>query len=348
MAITASEKDIENVRDYNAKLAATQQKADAAVLKAGKGQQDKGFGTGLEGVAQTLLADYAPDYAAGTLDPKLTRRFESALKIVTQPVPYTNAETGLIEYRTPELPRYITEAVASRELLKGGTLPQTQATWTGTELPPAELAQLQSAAKTGNVEAKKVLEAYERRSPAGTSSSNVDKGPTGISLFELTPLVTGPEASFKASISSIPGLGGSFADVTQARAYDETAINGVVAALRTTDRFGNMEREEIKKNLNLTPTFMQDPNKRENVLVGLASFIEQQREEAQRVIDNKSLNVKLRIEASALLQDMDKALRIINPPPKLYSLEEVANLPVGAKFRWNGTELKTRKPNKKR
>lgn len=80
MAISASEKDIENVRDSNAKLKAIQQRADAAVLKAGKGTQDKGFGTGVEGVAQTLLSDYAPDYAAGTLDPKLTRRFESALK----------------------------------------------------------------------------------------------------------------------------------------------------------------------------------------------------------------------------------------------------------------------------
>lgn len=343
MAITASEKDIENVRDYNAKLAATQQRADAAVLKAGKGTPDKGFGTGVEGVAQTLLADYALDYANGTLDPKLTRRFESALKIVTQPVQYTDPETGNVVTRVPELPAYVVNAVKARSQLTGATPGATPSpadgTWTGGELPPAELAQLQQAARDGNVDAQKALVAYERRN---TTAAAPTPAP-GMSLWNAAEYISGPVAAGQALITQIPGLGSSFPEVTQAREYTEVAVNGIVSALRTTDRFGNSEREEIKQDLGLTPQVMGDKDALRNKLIGITAFIDQEKAQAQRKFDNKDLNVELRKKYSALIQDMDNALKIINPPPRIYSLEEVAKLRPGESFIWNGTTLKTRK-----
>lgn len=174
-----------------------------------------------------------------------------------------------------------------------------------------------------------------------TSSAKDSIG--NMSLFQLADMVTGPGASIKSTVSSIPGLGAAFPETTQARAFTEVAINGIVSALRTTERFGNMEREEIKADLGITPSILQDGQKLKNKLVGVATFIEQERDKAARLAKRTDVNVDVSIKAEALLQDMEKALQILNPPPKVFTVEEAMRLPIGTEFRWNGTELKTRK-----
>jgi hypothetical protein len=174
-----------------------------------------------------------------------------------------------------------------------------------------------------------------------------------MSLIDLSKFVTGPGASFKRGVSNVPGLGSSFPDTTQSTAFYETAINRIVTALKTTDRFGNMERTEIKKELGLDPALYQDEALLKNKLLGLGDFIKQQRDEASGLSKRTDINVDISKNAEVVLQEMNRALEIIygkgpkgmpdndvvpNKPIKVYSLEEIKGLPSGTKLLWNGVE----------
>ena len=353
-ALQATEKDIQDIRAENTKLINSQRTMWKDVFKQSlKETGDKGFGTGLEGSAHTALYKYAPEYAKGTLSPELDRKFESALKIVQTPTQYIDPYSGNMTTRIPQLPEYVTTAVNSRKKLASlspdVTPPQVEGTWTGGELPAEELTQLQEAAKNGNVEAQKALVAYERRgtaaAPAAAAPAAAPKAPVvpNSSLWKLSGSMTGPVSALQAGAARIPGQGGSFPEVTQARAYAETAINGVVSALRTTDRFGNTEREEIKSDLGLVPQLFDDPAALRNRLIGVGAFIEQEKNLAERQLQNENLPVELRKAVTTRLEEMKNALKILDLPPKIYSVEEAAKLGPGAEFLWNGnTPMRTK------
>ena len=352
-ALQATEKDIQDIRGENTKLVTSQRNMWKEIFKQSmKGSEDKGFGTGVEGVAQTTLYKYAPAYANGTLSEDLSRKFESALQIIQTPTQYTDPYTGNITTRTPQLPEYVVTAVASRKKLStltpNVTPPQVEGTWTGGELPAAELTQLQEAAKNGDAEAQKALVAYERRgttpapAPAPAAPAAAPAAPAApvipnSSLWKLSGSMTGPVSALQAGAARIPGQGGSFPQVTQARAYAETAINGVVSALRTTDRFGNSEREEIKADLGLNPQLFDDPAALRNRLIGVGAFIEQEKSLAERQLQNPNLPVELRKTVATRLEEMKNALKILDLPPKIYSVEEAAKLGPDVEFLWNGT-----------
>lgn len=177
-----------------------------------------------------------------------------------------------------------------------------------------------------------------------------------MSLVNLTDFVTGPGPSFKRGVSNVPGLGSSFPDTTQATAFYETAINRIVTALKTTDRFGNMERTEIKKELGLDPALYQDGALLKNKLFGLGDFIKQQRDESKRLSERTDINVDISKSAEVTLQEMNRALEIVygkgpegmpvdgvvsNKPIKVYSIEELEGLPPGTRILWNGVEPHT-------
>jgi hypothetical protein len=235
--------------------------------------------------------------------------------------------------------------VASRKKLStltpNVTPPQVEGSWTGGELPAAELTQLQEAAKNGDAEAQKALVAYERRATAPAAAPAPAPAPAPVipnsSLWKLSGSMTGPVSALQAGAARIPGQGGSFPQVTQARAYAETAINGVVSALRTTDRFGNSEREEIKADLGLNPQLFDDPAALRNRLIGVGAFIEQEKSLAERQLQNPNLPVELRKTVATRLEEMKNALKILDLPPKIYSVEEAAKLGSDVEFLWNGT-----------
>jgi hypothetical protein len=387
-ALQASEKGIQNILESNAKLAESQRKGDVDIIKSmGKGAVDKGFGTGMEGTAQTVLYQLAPDYAAGTLSPELTRKYESALTIATQPVQFTDPRTGQVTTRQPQLPAYVAKAVQERQANLTGVTPST---------PQAVEEKVRSLASQYEANKKKFENGQMSRDDFYNSSSeiqmkidqataSISEQPRGVikppedtsaakdapkkksdkkalspfenlSLIDLSKFVTGPGASFKRGISNIPSLGSSFPDTTQATAFYETAINRIVTALKTTDRFGNMERTEIKKELGLDPALYQDEALLKNKLLGLGDFIKQQRDEASGLSKRTDINVDISKNAEVVLQEMNRALEIIygkgpkgmpdndvvpNKPIKVYSTKELEGLPSGTRILWNGVVPKT-------
>lgn len=341
-ALQATEKDIQDIRGENTKLVNSQRSMWKDVFKQSMKDTDKGFGAGVEGVAQTTLYKFAPAYANGTLSEENTRKFESALQIIQTPTQFTNPYNGNIETRTPQIPEYVKSAITARNTLLGMTPKvapssiEVTPSWTGGKLPADELASLQTAAQNGNVEAQQVLLSYERSV----------KTPPTMSLWKYTASLTGPVAAGQAGVARIPGQGGSFPNVTQARAYGETAINAIVAALRTTDRFGNTEREEIKKDLGLQPQMFDNPSALRNRLIGVGAFIEQERDLAERQLQNLDLPVELRKTVTTRLEEMKNALTILDLPPKIYSVEDAAKLGPNVELLWNGTTPWTTHPTR--
>jgi hypothetical protein len=346
-ALQATEKDIQDIRGENTKLINSQRSMWKDVFKQSMKDTDKGFGAGVEGVAQTTLYKFAPAYANGTLSEENTRKFESALQIIQTPTQFTNTYTGNIETRTPQLPEYVKTSITARNTLSGMTPKvapssvEVPPSWTGGELPADELASLQTAAQKGNVEAQQALLSYERSTKTPVAPVAPVAQPTAVlptsSLWKLSGSMTGPVSALQAGAARIPGQGGSFPAVTQARAYAETAINGVVSALRTTDRFGNSEREEIKSDLGLNPQLFDDPAALRNRLIGVGAFIEQERDLAEQQLQTPNLPVELRKTVATRLEEMKNALKILDLPPKIYSVEEAAKLGPNVEFLWNGT-----------
>ena len=362
-ALQAAEKDIQLVRAENFKLVDSQRKLAGSIAK-GKKTEDKGYGTGERSVAQNTLYKFAPQYGAGTLSDEMTRKFESAINILTQPTESRDPFTGNIVRTVPKLPDYVISAIEARKGLAGLTpkvSPPSDGIYTGTELSAKDLAMLKAAAEKGDPDAVNALAAYNQKGRPqnlsaqaipGTSEVVSPAAPAGVAapstapvrtLFSLSSDMTGPVAAGKAGVAKTPGFGGSFADVTQARAYAETAINGIVSALRTTDRFGNSERQEIKADLGLEPKLFDNPTALRNRLIGIGEFIDQEKEMAENQLQNTNLPIELRKSITTRLEEMKNAIKILGLPPKVYTLEEVAALGPNAEFLWNGTTLRRTK-----
>lgn len=270
---------------------------------------------------------------------ELSRKFESALQIIQTPTQFNNPYTGNIETRTPKLPEYVTSAISARQKLSGLTpkvtppnveVPGAVPTGAPSDIPAADLPALQQAAQNGDANAQKTLLAAQRK-PS--------------SLWGVSQSLTGPVSAFQAGAARVPGQGGSFSDVTQARSYANTAIDGLVSSLRTTDRFGNTEREEIKKNLGLQPQLFDDPAALRNRLIGISEFLEQEKILAERQLQNENLPVELRKAVATRLEEMKNGIKILGIPPKIYSLEEAAKLGPKVEFLWNGTTPMRTKDN---
>jgi hypothetical protein len=357
-ALQSAEKDVQLVRSENFKLVDSQRKLAGSIAK-GKKTEDKGYGTSERGVAQTVLYKFAPGYGAGTLSDEMDRKFESAIKILTTPTQYTDPYNGNIVKTVPELPNYAITAIKTRKglaELSSKVSPPSDGIYTGTELSAEDLDLLKNAAERNVPGAVDALSAYNQsRSPQAipsTSGAVLPTTPAGSAtpattptrtLFSLSKDLTGPVAAGKAGVAKVPGLGGAFPEVTQARAYAETAINGIVSALRTTDRFGNSERQEIKQDLGLDPKLFDNPTALRNRLIGIGEFIDQEKEMAEGQLQNEDLPVELRKSITTRLEEMKNATKLLGLPPKVYTLEEVAALGPNAEFLWNGTTLRRTK-----
>ncbi len=349
-ALQASEKDVQNIRERNAKLVETQTKLWQEIAKSTK---DKGFGTGTEGVAWTTLTNLAPDYAAGTLPENQVRKFETAYAIVSTPTQFTD-EYGRIVTKEARIPDFIKSAISSRDTLSTVTpkVSPPLATWTGTELSTEDLAALKTEAEKGSPDAISALEAYSQRAitQKPTAEAVVPQKQVGVpppapkepaktlSLWDIAESYSGPAASVKSGITAVPSLGGSSPDVTRARSYGSSAINQIVSALGTTARFGNTEREQIKEELGLVPSALQDPMKFRERLVGLDSLLTEEISNAKRIINSKDVPVELQKEAERSLAELTNAKKFVNIPTAT-SEEDAKRYPVGSFVLYKGKIL---------
>ena len=375
-ALQATEKDIQNVRESNAKLVATQAKLWEEIAKSsGKGMS---FGTGTEGTAWSTLTKLAPDYAAGTLPENMVRMFDTSLAIVSKPIQYTD-EYGRLKLRETVIPDFVKSAVAARANLSTltptveapvsaasipteGTMTERSAvavaeTGSGDRAKQEDIARRFKTAKeqfdagkmpkaayddlvgTLNEESKQIKASVEK------TTTVKDQGPAPaktLSLWSVAKDFTGPISSVRAGATSIPSLGGTSPEVTRARSYASSAINQIVAALGTTARFGNVERQQIKDELGLTSSVLQDPMKFRERLVGLDALLTEEIDNARRIINDNTVPVELQKEAERSLAELTNAQKFLGIP-RITSREQAKAFPMGTFFLYDGQILEKRK-----
>ena len=334
LALQAGEKDIAVIREYNYKLLDSQRKASADIVKAAaKGQ---GFGSGLKGAAWNFVTRFAPEYGAGKLNPEMDRRFESSYAIVSEPTYYTDPFTGNVTRRDPPIPNFVTNALSLRKNIptpavpsKGGKKGVAPADRPVSEIPPGTAA-VPSTAGTVTTD--------QGPAPAPTVAK-AGKEPT---LWELTPILTGPIPTAKDVVSSIPGFGDVGKDVTQARARYLGDFRELVKSLQNSPVYAQSERKAIEDELNVEPRFFDDPAKLRNKLIGIDNFLMGRLRDAERNSTNSTLPVDQRKEHARIKTLIENFRPKLGVPVRIYTIKEVQKLDSGTPFLWNGSDLRVR------
>ena len=334
LALQAGEKDIAVIREYNYKLLDSQRKASADIVKAAaKGQ---GFGSGLKGAAWNFVTRFAPEYGAGKLTPEMDRRFESSYAIVSEPTYYTDPFTGNVTRRDPPIPNFVTNALSLRKNIptpavpaKGGKKGAAPADRPVSEIPSGTAAVPSTAGAVTT-----------DQGPAPTPT--VAKAGKERTLWELTPVLTGPIPTAKDVVSSIPGFGDVGKDVTQARARYLGDFRELVKSLQNSPVYAQSERKAIEDELNVEPRFFDDPAKLRNKLIGIDNFLMGRLRDAERNSTNSTLPVDQRKEHARIKTLIENFRPKLGVPVRIYTIKEVQKLDSGTPFLWNGSDLRVR------
>lgn len=346
LALQAGEKDIALIREYNYKLIDSQRKLSGDIVKAAaKGQ---GFGSGVKGAAWNFVTRFAPDYAAGKLTPENDRRFESSYAIISEPTYITNPYTGNLETRRPPIPEFISNAFKYRggipmPATKGGkkdakgapvteAVPMPEGAAPVTTVPGAP-APVTTAPEAGTT------------APAPAPVKGRKGGvPT---IWELTPLLTGPVPSVAGMVSRVPGLGNVGKDVTQARAQFEGDVRELVKGLQNSPVFAQKEREAIESELKLEPKVFDDPANLRNTLIGINNYLIGRLADSKANATNANLPVEQRKEHTKIVTSIQDFLPKLGIPPYIYTIKELQRFtaanPPGTPFLWNGSDLRVTK-----
>jgi hypothetical protein len=332
-ALQAGEKDIALIREYNYKLVDSQRKLAGDIVKtAAKGQ---GFGTGLKGQAYGFVTRFAPEYSSGTLPPEMERKFESAYTIITEPTYFTDPLTGNVTSRTPPVPAFLSTAIAARKSIPFAA--PTKKGQKGGPTPAPENAPTVSAVPTPTTTETQPAPAVTEPAPA--AAKGAQRQP---SLWQLTPVLTGPIPAAKDVISSIPGFGDVGKDVTQARARYLGDFRELVKSLQNSPVYAQGERSAIETELNIEPRFFDDPAKLRNKLIGIDNFLVGRVEDARRNATNSNIPVDQRKEYIRIATSIENFRPKLGVPVRIFTIKELQKLPSGTPFLWNGTDPRVR------
>jgi hypothetical protein len=380
LAISASEKDMENVRDYNAKLAATQQRADAAVLKSGSSSAFpksewanvvintpgllERYGQGKTSkdedrmIFTAALEQFKPTYTIYTDD--LGRKVEKTIPGTEHPEVIDAFTTrGTMEqlrqslagtYRgTGRAPAPGATPAPGGAPAPGGTSaePTGQAEWTGGTIPEKQLNQLRTAAQNGDTDAQDALLAYER---------SLKKSKIAYEPFN--------EPTYYGAIEGAFGLGSYIGDMVSkkipfnpvgdiaVRAQQDTAIIENLAprikeTLRATTKLTQTELNAIDKYTDLNISAFKSEAAAKNSVIGLARTLYTIRKDAEKTALDKNLDVTVTNEAAAKAAEVDKVIKMLGAPPPVSTQQEYADLPMGAEYLIYDAENRTWTPKVK-
>jgi hypothetical protein len=332
MALQAGEKDIAVIREYNYKLLESQRKASADIVKAAA--RSGGFGSGVKGTAWNFVTKFAPEYGAGALPPEMDRRFESSYAIISEPTYYTDPFTGNVVRRDPPIPDFVSNSLALRK-----NIPTPPVKGSKKGAAPAEAPTAAPAAAPVSTSAVPTTDAVTTDQEPVTPAPSAKRQPT---LWELTPVLTGPIPTAKDVISSIPGLGGVGKDVTQARARYLGDFRELVKSLQNSPVYAQTERKAIENELNVEPRFFDDPEKLRNKLIGIDNFLLGRMRDSERNSTNANIPVDQRKEHARIKTLIENFRPKLGIPVRIYTIKEVQKLAPGTPFLWNGSDLRVR------
>jgi hypothetical protein len=343
-ALQAAEKDVQGIRDQNVKLAESQSKLQREMVRAaGKGTGAGPLGSSLRGRILDYLIVNAPSFAEGQLSPEESRRYKQNYLEAIAPIYKTDPETGAETVIRPQIDDEIRKSYLIG-MSRQGASPQEEAS-VGS-IPPLYRSDESVVVGTPspNLEAPQPFGTQEKEAP-----DTADKGKGFKTLWETASYFTGPGASLKRMITNVPSLGGEFPEVTRATAFTNRVATQIVNAVRTSPRFADRERQEIAAELGLDASFLKDPMKYMNTLVGLENFLQEELSNTEQVLkpsNLKNTSLEQRNQAKAMAQELKEALKSVGIP-RLPSLKDAKNYPTGSWVLYNGELTQVTRPKQR-
>jgi hypothetical protein len=324
-----------NALDRNATLLQmTSERAAAAATP--------GFGRGLTGQQLNIFYQLSPSFTAGTAGEEGDRMFETAVVdyINRNSVSTTDPITGERSTRVPTLPRFVTTALTARgrqDLIpQSGQVPfgapTTAAAAPGT--PTTAPGTPTTAPDPGTV-------APPGRTPLDTRPFVLTPEEQQSTFFNMAGKGTGPVAIATSLFAKIPisGFGDIGPQQQSAVVYLQNAANQINRSLATGDRFTESERQQIQKQLDVLPQFIDNKDAYRNRLLGLDILLANIEQQAIRKYNTRTLPVETVRKASADFEEAKRIRGMLGMPPRIpltpEGKEVFEKLPPGAWYIWN-------------
>lgn len=357
-ALEASEKEQQEIRDYNARLQSEQndilvaaireqganQRADLAAetrLAVAGGGDGGPYGKGNQSL--NIFMKLADLYGRGETTPEQDRAFETAVADYTQPRsvpiidPVSQRPTGA--YTTAPgniLPPYVRQAVVMRGQTQAGppAAPAGGAPEAAAVPPAAEPAPLMPPA----------AESAPLTPPAATQEENVVITRPPISLWRDRMLIAGPVSTAFAYATQVPMLGDPMSNITIARQQARQLTEDFVSAFTKSKADAVSEQALIREITGIGPS-MADPSVYASRLIALSSFLEKALQENREKADTSpdavgsTLDPKAVSDARQKVQLLEGLKESLGLPPAVYSEQEYEQYPVGTEVLWQGVEL---------
>lgn len=304
LALQASEKEREEIRQENTRLAATQARLLSNFARSGK--QDPGvLGGSFDARRLEYLTKIIPDFAQGATTPEDDRRILLTLESYLQPVTRADPASGQMISFTPPVNPMIEQALAARNFRIDidpntqsrrivSTRPETVqslierglGTSGGTATPPGQ-ASLATDATTStlppNVSEQPVTALGGRELPINVSQAQVEAPPALTLVDSLGAFGIGP--GIRRIFANIPveeagrAFGPDKAMMTNAR----TITADLVAKWTDASRILASERKDIKEAIDTIPKWIGNQTTALQDIVALQQNFERLRDDALRV-----------------------------------------------------------------
>jgi len=297
LALQQGEKDIDQVTAQNAEY----QKRRAALLgqvltaqsridAKNAGPKKGPLGTGNKGDILNTLIQYAPLYAAGSLDTEGRNTFMTAVKDYTQKtdIESTDPLTGLKSVRTQrnELPDYVIEAL-------GGKAPAPSTTTSASgAVSPAALR----TSPIGLTSSGANPEIFQVASTA-PKSSFFDLAATGTGFVPV--LVSG--VARNVPLDAAGKIGPEF---QQSTAMLESMTNRIVNTLQENPRFPEGERKQILDEVRLAPRLFSNRPGYINQVIAMDNVLEGIETKTRNVISETKTGITARNAATKKLEEL--------------------------------------------
>jgi hypothetical protein len=162
-------------------------------------------------------------------------------------------------------------------------------------------------------------------------------------LFWQFGKIAGPASGLANLISTIPGLGDPFSEVSVARTEAAAAQEALVSAFIKSTNKGEKEQQRVEERYRILPDAFEDPYRLRNRMVAFDQEINASINELSASANNLSLSREQRRDADMRIQDLQSIRRKLNVPVVANTNKEVEALPEGTIFLWKGTQLNVRR-----
>jgi hypothetical protein len=356
--IQAAEKEREAIRDANSKLIESQRKSFTEIAKK-SGGTDSLFGKGAWEWRVVNTPNLLARYAAGETDDEQTNLVDSAITKLSQPRVENRVDPDTnLPYQVsipPTLPSFVTQARDARKGLAAPAAPKatgrTEAAPTApaagaaTAAPADVGAGIQPAAPSGTGLLPGVTPTGggnlppSMRGPKPTVEAPGTPGAlTGRTLWSMSTNITGPGSAVTGAISQIPGLGGTFPEVTQARSLAVQEVENLIEAFIKSKQAGVKEQERLRSVYAVGPRFIDDPAAYRDRLIAIDEELGRDLNLAKQMAKNEELSSADRQAARRTLVLGQKLRSNLGVPLRVYSEEDIVGLPPGTEVLWYGIQ----------